>query len=126
MMPNFWEKIVLGLEKHSKSGVGGVKCQLWTGCKDQKGYGRKRVLWPSGAKTMTRTHRLAFMAHHKTNELPTKNTYGEPMEVSHLCHNKLCINIQHLVLESHTENMSRLHCCKEGVCTMAHAPPCVL
>ena len=125
-MPTFYEKLAILLEKNSESGVGGVNCKIWKGCKDSQGYGKKRVLWPSGERSVERTHRLAFMVHNKSSNLPRHNSYGEPVEVSHLCHNKLCINMEHLVLESHRENTSRNYCRRVGVCTMAHAPPCVL
>ena len=35
---------------------------------------------------------------------------GGRLEVSHLCHEKLCINLVHLVLEPHARNLERIHC----------------
>ena len=38
------------------------------------------------------------------------------LEVSHLCHRKLCINPMHLTLESHDTNQERIHCVLQGFC----------
>ena len=126
-MQKFWEKMLHSLEKHSERGVVGVyrDCKIWIGCRDSEGYGKKRVTWPNGRKTLTRVHRLAYMAHHNSLKLPTVNNFGETLEVSHLCHNKLCVNPDHLILETPNNNMLRIHCRRAGVCTMAHVLPCI-
>jgi len=38
------------------------------------------------------------------------------LEVSHLCHEPLCINAEHLSLESHSCNTDRLRCVNRGLC----------
>ena len=49
-------------------------------------------------------------------------------EVSHLCHNKRCVNVRHLTVEEHTKNESRNQCVQAGRCVSdaAHSPPCLL
>ncbi|MCU7801217.1 MAG: hypothetical protein KZQ70_14050 [gamma proteobacterium symbiont of Lucinoma myriamae] len=86
----------------------------------------KRITWPSGDQKLVKVHRLAFMAETKLYTLPSSDSFGQQMDVSHLCHNKLCIFPPHLTLETHNINMSRSYCRKAGVCTMAHDPPCML
>jgi hypothetical protein len=70
-------------------------CIHWTGVKNNVGYGFigfKRIDEngePEQYSTrMMTTHRLAFMIKH--NRLPTKRN------VNHTCHNKLCLNPDHL------------------------------
>ena len=99
---------------------------LWTGCCDRHGYGRKRVTWHYDASKTERVHRIAYMVNHKLTELPRTSESGELLEISHLCHKKLCINPEHLVLEAHMVNMSRAHCFIHGACSLEHSPPCIL
>ena len=47
------------------------------------------------------------------------------LEVSHLCHRKLCINPMHLTLESHDTNQERIHCVLQGFCFEVHQPMCM-
>ena len=89
------------------------------------GYGKKKVTWPDSSKTVSKVHRLSFMVHNKTLDVPTVDSFGEQLDISHLCHTKLCINPLHLTLEKHSINLSRSHCRKAGVCTMAHEPACI-
>ena len=67
-----------------------------------------------------RVHRLAYMLHHKEWELPPD------MHCSHLCHNSLCINVNHLILETPFVNGNRRQCARENIC-LGHdqAPPCI-
>ena len=92
-------------------------CILWTGCCDRHGYGRKRVTWHYDASKTERVHRMAYMVNHKLTELPRTSESGELLEISHLCHQKLCINPEHLVIEAYMVNMSRAHCFVHGACS---------
>lgn len=47
------------------------------------------------------------------------------LQVSHLCHNKLCCNIEHLEVEDAELNNSRTRCKNHGYC-MGHDPKCIL
>ena len=62
---------------------------IYAKCKQLSGGGL-------GWKLM-RVHRLAYMLHVKW-ELPPD------MHCSHLCHNSLCVNVNHLILETEGEN----------------------
>ena len=48
------------------------------------------------------------------------------MHCSHLCHNSLCINVNHLILETPFVNGNRRQCARENIC-LGHdqAPPCI-
>lgn len=49
------------------------------------------------------------------------------MDVSHLCHNSLCINAAHLSYEPHPVNMLRRSCVNVGNCHgHGNYPPCML
>ena len=53
--------------------------------------------------------RVCAMIHNGTLEL------GK-VDASHLCHNKLCVNPNHISLESRATNCSRKSCVLAGVC----------
>ena len=57
------------------------------------------MTWPDGSKTVSKLHRLSFMVYNKTLDVPTVDSFGEQLDISHLCHTKLCINPLHLTLE---------------------------
>lgn len=122
-MSLFWEKLSRGLRKKSVKGDG--ECILWTGSRDRDGYGRKMVKWSFRLQKVERVHRVAYMVTRRLTKLPRTDNSGELLDVSHLCRSKLCINPEHLVLESHLSNMSRIHCGRAGVCSLEHSPPCV-
>ena len=107
------------------------ECLLWTGtrCSVRGGLvGNYGVIYVKckqfrggdlGWKLM-RAHRLAYMLHVKS-ELPPD------MHCSHLCHNSLCINVNHLILETPFVNGNRRLCARENIC-LGHdqSPPCIL
>lgn len=126
-MNDFFKKLTCSLLKHSEIGENGCVsgCILWCGTSDCYGYGVKRVKWPDGIQKLEKAHRVAYMAHHKLCSLPQLDETGLQLDVSHLCHTKLCINPAHLVLETHTSNMSRNHCRAARVCSLEHSPSCL-
>ena len=100
---------------------------MWMGSLDKDGYGRKSIKWgPLETSREEKAHRLSLMLKYKLEKLPHTNECGELMEVSHRCHQKSCINSDHLVLENRLSNMSRETCRPERVCTLRHEPPCIL
>lgn len=70
-------------------------CWEFTGHKGPQGYGRCVVNY-----VMVRPHVVALMS-------KLERPVAEGMEASHLCHNSKCVNPDHLVEETHVENMAR-------------------
>ena len=71
------------------------KCLVWTGAKNGKGYGLLKV---NGR--FTRAHRYAY-----------EEAYGpipDGMLIDHICHNRTCVNVEHLRLATHQQNSSNL------------------
>jgi hypothetical protein len=78
-----------------------TNCQIWQGS-TQNGY---PSISQGHAKSKIKVHILAAWVKHR--KLP------EPDQVvSHLCHRKKCINPDHLVIESITNNNDRKGCLK--------------
>lgn len=115
----FWARLAIRLEK--KTVIKG-NCIVVNGGTDRYGYGRMRVSWADGLDSVEiGTHRLAYMVHYKI--FPHKMNDGE---VSHLCHNKVCVKKCHLVLEEGSINKEREHCKQQNICTKTHRPYCLL
>lgn len=95
------------------------RCVLWDVGKMTKNgvdYGYKYVKLPyKQLKSRQYTHRLAYMLKYRNYDLPRH------FDVSHLCHNSLCINKDHLTLEPHNINNNRIHCANENQC-FGHQP----
>ena len=90
-------------------------CRIWRGAKFKQGgggggYGKIAVRGPNNRRKYFRVHRLVYMIFHELSVIPTCNDEGISVEISHICHHKLCVKPQHLVLETHDVNMGRLHC----------------
>lgn len=124
-----FDEFSLLLEKKSVQNVGLFNCTMWTGATDtSRSYGRQRVKWPGIGMKIELVHRLNYMIHNKLtpSSIPTEDEDGNKLEISHLCHNSLCLNISHLVLEPHSINMERFHCKVQHLCSGSHNPPCLL
>jgi Zinc-binding loop region of homing endonuclease len=126
-MESFFHGLHVILEKKSIQNTDGKGCIHWTGAVDSSGYGKKRLVWPDGKISYVGAHRLAYMVkYHLTYAtIPKKGVGVEILNVSHLCHNRLCINTDHLTLETHSVNQSREHCKMQGQCTKLHMPHCL-
>lgn len=70
-------------------------CIEWTGYRIKGGYGRRMI---KGKCQLA--HRVAYCAHHV---IPIEAIKG--VEVRHTCDHPPCVNPDHLVLGSHTDNM---------------------
>lgn len=68
------------------------ECWTWTASKDRYGYGRFKVRGKS---------RLA----HRVSFLMQKNYLPEGMLLDHICHNRSCVNPDHLRLVTNKQNM---------------------
>ena len=91
------------------------ECIIWQGYKSvQQQYGFMNVLSPGERKWKKMTvHRLAYMIEHP-------ECLQSTIDCLHLCHNKLCINAEHISLEPHGVNNNRKLCVFIGRCTGHH------
>ena len=58
-----------------------------------------------------------------------KTATTELLELSHLCHNRWCVNPHHLVRETHKANCERRHQCGSGKCNCElhqRTPKCLI
>ena len=108
-------------------------CIIWTGATSNAGrYGRMRnpfknlINQPS---TMS-VHRLVYLLHNinifSDKKIPNFGVDGEVLHVSHICHNSLCVNIDHLILEPQKTNNEREACNAQKHCLGTHLPICLL
>ena len=99
-------------------------CHIWNGAtsggSDSAGrYGVCRISWDGGSRTIY-THQLSYGIEH--GQLPQND-----LQVSHLCHNRLCCNPHHLTAESQSDNSTRANCVAQNQC-IRHGlrPACML
>ena len=111
-MEAFFEKYIKKLKENSHIGEN-QECIIWHGplTKDGK-YGLISISNPvSGIWQKKKAHRLSFMIHIKNLDL------NSDLDCSHLCHNSLCVNPDHISLEPHHINNNRIHCKNEMKCS---------
>lgn len=82
-------------------------CKLW---RTESDYPKMRVKFPGKGEKTYYVHRLVVMISLKVKILP------DDFEVSHLCHNKSCCNLEHLSLEPHYVNGKRMQCKTQSKC----------
>ena len=77
------------------------QCNEWVGCLEHGTYGKLTVTWPDGTKSVGKRS-VSYMAAHKIlhGDMPHIDN-GKKLEVSHLCHNGICVKPTHLVLGTH-------------------------
>lgn len=98
-------RLVRALSKVKKS----HHCLLWDGkSRSKDGYGIIFFLF-RGRRKKLKVHRVQYFL--TTGEMLDKN-----MDVSHICHKKLCINFDHLSYEPHIINCKRNSCRDNGEC----------
>lgn len=68
-------------------------CLFWTGSRDESGYGH---FWTG--EVLTRAHRYAWMR--------VNGPIPDGMLVDHICHNKPCVEVKHLRLATHQQNIA--------------------
>lgn len=106
-------------------------CLIWNGAISNALYSKISFLYKiklqngtlKSFRRYTQAHRLIYAC--VTNSLYLLNKDNRHVEVSHLCHNRLCCNIMHLEAESKQLNSSRTKCKTQMVCN-DHDPPCIL
>lgn len=77
----------------------------------------------STKKKFTTAHRLLFAI--STDSLYLLDKSYANITVSHLCHNPICCNLEHLEAEPVDMNNNRKICKSSDVCVI-HEPPCIL
>ena len=110
-MAAYFENLREKLSKKSILAPNG-QCQFWTGSlTTSKKYGvvTFKELNTQKWKQM-HAHRMAVVISEGSFAID-KN-----LDASHLCHNALCINRQHISLETHCVNNNRQSCVSLGVC----------
>lgn len=84
-------------------------CHIWYGATDSDGYAVIRPTFRLKRQIFT-VHRLIYYLENDCH------FYNRSYHVSHLCHNKKCINIQHLSLEPGEINVRRNSCRQSKTC----------
>lgn len=84
-------------------------CFVWTGQIDKYGYGVLR-LTVDEKRINLRPHSIAYYLSDPSEKLQPA------MHVSHLCHNKVCVNVGHMSYEPQRVNNSRMVCAANGEC----------
>jgi hypothetical protein len=126
-MSEMFYTVLSPLERHrlfitilERSAIQNNHCIRWTGEFDKENYPQLRITF-RGRRMRIRAHRLVYYLR--------VNFFLDPdLHVSHLCHNRYCININHLNYEGVGMNNERKTCLSERRC-MGHRvgyPPCVL
>lgn len=124
---HFFEKIQQQISAKTNVNANTRNCDLWLGATTSDGlYGRKQVTFPDGSRKLMRISRVIYMIRHKILIIPTVNDAGNALEMSHLCHNSLCVNSDHINLEPKAVNLERKHCVNQDSCTQNHNPYCIL
>lgn len=96
------------------------QCRFWTKALSKDGYGVVKYKHPVTGWHTTHAHRLAYMVDSRSDNLAG-------LHVSHLCHNQLCVNPQHLSAEAAAINADRVRCVNRNDCsTHGPHPPCLL
>lgn len=76
-------------------------CWLWTSTLNWKGYGRFMIC-QNGLTYQPHAHRVSYLIHY--GNIP------KVMTVHHKCHNKKCVNPEHLELKTNLENIMEGNC----------------
>lgn len=98
-------------------------CRIWGGAKTNK-YPYMRNPFGKNPRTL-KVHRVVYICKITDINLPTQDSSGKKLEISHLCHNNECVNPDHVYLETHQTNMDRISCRVQGSCTHNHEPSCL-
>ena len=88
----------------------GTTCKIWTGQKFRNGYGVFAIRF-RGRDYRLLAHRVMYFISNDFLALPAGP------HVSHLCHNKVCVNFEHLSLEAANVNNTRKTCLNKRKCT---------
>ena len=124
--------ILSKISSHCDTPVGMYGCAIWRGGTYDGFYGKMRnpLSFLMNQPEYMRVHRLVYLLHNITHFpallLRREDSNGITLDVSHICHNTLCVNISHLVLEPHSVNLSRKICVNSHKCCHNHTPACLI
>lgn len=76
------------------------ECIVWTGAKNDRGYGKLWTFDDDGRRKITYAHRYAWERE--------RGAIPEGMHLDHTCHNKSCVNVAHLRLATNKQNHENL------------------
>ena len=107
----FCSKYRKKLNEMSKTSEVNGECKIWQGSVLKSGYGKISVKYPNGKWDSISPARLALML--KLNHI----TLPPGTRSTSLCHNKLCVNPQHLSPEPNGIGNQRKNCFVERRCT---------
>ena len=121
------------LAQRQSSPVNDKGCVLWQGGRTRDGYGKLSVPWEvkegGHMKIHRKEERVSRMMHLIMYNLNRKcDLPPQTWEMSHLCHTRLCVLPDHLILEPKAINQERRHCVQQQLCTKSHNgyPDCFL
>lgn len=114
---NKWKAILMSESAQTGESTCRIAGASLVQCTQNSGYPTLHITIPGTGRRHLTLSRLMYMCCKREILL-----HGD---VSHLCHNKMCINIDHLVLESRAQNNKRQICNANKSCTRAHEPPCI-
>lgn len=108
------EKLEVLLEKVDRGRVNSMGCEFFDhslatnsrrrGNNQGPKYGRIKITLPDNTRKVFLAHRFMYMLHTNTLHIP------HDKQISHICHNSLCINPLHLSLEEAHVNNERQLC----------------
>ena len=109
-----------------------TSCLIWHGPLSNGMYGKVSYTYHvkdedgclKSLKHYTSAPRLIYAT--ANNSIYLLNKEYRHVEISHLCHNRLCCNIEHLEAETKSINSSRTKCKNKGHCSEDHDSPCIL
>ena len=106
-----YETILNSLSKQGKNG----KCQIWCGPVNGA-YGRIKITVQPKVYKSVYAHRLSFFIAKNLPETDFLKVDQSSECISHLCHNPLCINPDHLSSEPSAINNQRQNCRFREIC----------
>jgi hypothetical protein len=121
-MEDFFESLSAKISLYSAP-AHNSDCRIWAGnVTSNRLYGLLSYRDPeTNIWKKKHVHRLALMVQLRSLNIPKE------LDASHLCHNSLCVNVNHLSLEPHSVNNNR-QCCKGCGHCIGHGdfPDCML
>lgn len=77
------------------------RCKVWIGCVQNSGYGHLGPMKLSKLYKVNTAHQLAYIVY--------KGDYDRSLDICHTCHNRLCINPEHLYAGTRKQNMKDMY-----------------